>query len=359
MLSFFSLCSIYFFTKLAHSEKKDSSILTIIGYILSSSIIIYTHVLGFFILLIEALLFFVYNKEIGKNKKKIIISAIAIFILYLPWAKFFIPQLRYMLNFFSMKYLNLINGGDIAILISAALALTLIIFIIVSYSFLRTNYAEKFANFIKSIINKINDSKTKRVNYIFFLLSLVVLIIYAIFIPKLISVTFFRAVYFIVPYIIIFFAHRFLILKSKNMKYILAALFLIINFTALIMHYSIQTNADWRNASPFLDNHVTDDDIILFDKGTGYNIHSYYSQTSPDYFELTERIDPDRFNPDQIYVASESDVLEKISTKKGVWLVLWRNWRTKDHFKEMLDKNLELNFSTSFEGITIYYYNKI
>lgn len=85
--TFFASLSIYFLQLLL----KRNYILYILGYMLSTSALIYVHYDGFFLIFAQFLYILLSHKERVKN---FILYQLAVFILYIPWISQFITQLK-------------------------------------------------------------------------------------------------------------------------------------------------------------------------------------------------------------------------------------------------------------------------
>ena len=83
-----TLLSVYFL--LNALKQKKASCWT--AHVLSSTLLIYTHYFGFFILLFEYLFLLIYWKVYKKSLKSIVLSGVGIFLLYLPWMPALLKQ---------------------------------------------------------------------------------------------------------------------------------------------------------------------------------------------------------------------------------------------------------------------------
>lgn len=81
------VCSLYFMFELLFQEKKYS----LLGYIISNLIIIYTHFFGAFFILFQLIVLFIYQEKL-QNKKRIILGHLWMFISMIPFGIFMLIQ---------------------------------------------------------------------------------------------------------------------------------------------------------------------------------------------------------------------------------------------------------------------------
>lgn len=318
LVGLFSIISFYCLYLIVKENKKIYSLF----FIISNILMIYTHLIGFAVIALEILLIYYYKKN-----KKFTIPFLIIFLFYIPWIKYAINQIDYMLKYFSYKYFSI----NITIFFTyiSIIFFCFIISIMIKYDFVRK-------------AKLLSENKN-----VFVFVSIMFIILYYVSLNILTTITLVRATIFLFPLIIIFFCKR--VLSFKN-GYVLLLLFLIVSIIGLFMLYNVNSNSNWRSTSKYLEKEVKEDTVI-FDKGIGYNMFSYYSNKSISYITTNEKL----YNGTIIVIPKE-EIYEKIND--SVWLVTWRNWRTKEYYKNVLDEKYTLQFEKNFSDINIYKYKK-
>jgi hypothetical protein len=159
-----------------------------------------------------------------------------------------------------------------------------------------------------------------------------------------------RYLFFMLPLAYLFIALGTETIKSRRLRAAVIVAFVLLNCFALYTYYSGTTKPEWRKAVEFVDGNAVAGEVVVFDTGYSEIIYDYYDG-SLEVFGLVKR------NADvEDSKAYIKQVISELKQKNGVWLVLYRNFVTKDFYKQELEKELTLVNSTEFFEIKVHHF---
>ena len=332
-----------------------------IGFIITNTILLYTHYFSFFILFFEFLFIFTFIKKYIKNFKQIFISGLTIFILYIPWIPALINQvtLGSPTGRFagSPTIINLITAltrfnSWISPDLNTRLALRtfnifqlplsgwiLIISVILITIFLILSFI--YGLLILKFITKDPLKYQKLILLLFWL-------IIPIFIPFAISVVSPKsAIFSSIRYIIFASPPYYLIAslgisKLKKFKPIFLLIIVILSISPLYSYYTNFDNQQWREAVDFINQNPNE--FIIIQKENGILPFKYYHP------ELNNVISVDNLE----------QFIPIIKNKNSFWLILALEKFTDPQglVKKYADLNFKLIEEKEFTGIKVYHYTK-
>ena len=273
ILGFFTLLSIYFFIRFT----KRANIRNIVGYTISSILMIYTHIFSLFVIVMQNIYFFtilIFSKRNSRKKETDfslsdwVVTQLFIILSFSSWIPVLltqtgtgemwtsIPTAFSLIDTFS-KY----SGSFFVLLLFLSLCLMKIIQFI---------HSKKHKIKIKpKIIYKLFDSQQNRSLYL-----ISVWISALVFIPFVVSIFF--PIYSTRYTIGASFAFYILIasiiskLRYKNAKIIVVALIVILSLMNLAPYYSQPNKTQWRQVAEYIDTNANYNDLVLFVPGCFY-----------------------------------------------------------------------------------------
>ena len=105
---------------------------------------------------------------------------------------------------------------------------------------------------------------------------------------------YFRFVY-VVPAFYLVISRGAVAIKSKRLSGILVGLLILINFTGWFIYVfdESQQREQWRQAANFVENRVTDDDVIIFEYPKPFSPYRWYSKKPTQVHGVTNSISAD------------------------------------------------------------------
>jgi uncharacterized membrane protein len=317
LLCLLSLLSIYYFLKLLEGKSRYA----LAGYIVTSALMMYTHVYSFFIIAAENLywltLFFATRDTFKRIWKRWLIAQVILAVLFVPWLSvqlqqfsrvqqgFWIPKLPPRLLLYTLE----MYAGSYQL----AWVLSLLIVLAVFSSWKGWN--ERIATESSTDESRLLQGRLKL--YLLLLwLACPILLPYIIsqfsspiFLPKYTIVA--------LPAFVILAARGLLSLRFHQLRMIVGLLLVGFSLVVLKNYYSSYKKDLWREAVASFSQLAKPDDLVLFNDRSGQVPFDYYLRRSdidekpfPDFqLELTERS-----LPDALVYATEG--------RKRIWLVV-------------------------------------
>ncbi|MFX0202078.1 MAG: glycosyltransferase family 39 protein [Candidatus Hodarchaeota archaeon] len=349
LMALLTLLSIYFFVKLL--EKR--SLVVAIGYILSSILLMYTHLFGLFIIVaqnIYLVTLFLLSSEVYKLgfKRWILLQGILI-VLFIPWIRILISQVLVVQSGFwipapSIRSIiaSFLEYSGSVLLLPCFLILSS--FSMITYEKTRGNIAWK--DFFESIESYSWNVSLSNINKIYLLL---VWLFIPIIFPFVIS-HFSAPIYITKATISASLAFYLLVAKgisNINYKYKFVIASIIVAFSLLnIWKYYTEVNKEqWRDVANYIDTNAEHGDLLLFNAGfCQENAFDYYSERT----DLIKKPFPEKTR-DVFYFSTvdEEDVKELMPTVDGynrVWVILSHS---RDH-NGLIEKTLRESYNLSY-----------
>lgn len=292
LLCLLSLLSFYYFLKLLEGKK---SRLALAGYIITSALMMYTHVYSFFILAAQNLyvliLLFASRDMFKRNWKRWLVAQIALLVLFLPWLSvqmqqfsrvqegFWIPKLPPGLLLYTLKMYA--GSNYLAWILSVLIALAVFV------GWRGWKEAPAAAMSSGEIKNSVMVSRLKLWLLLLWLLCPVLL-------PYLVSQ--FSSPIFLPKYTIaalpaftILAARGLSSLRFHQLRLIVVLLLVWFSFSTLKNYFGSLKKDLWREAISSFSNLAKPNDLVLFHDQSGRDPFNYYYRRD----DLVERPFPD------------------------------------------------------------------
>lgn len=369
LIIFLALLTVYFLL----SALRQHKVIYWFGYVLSATLLIYSHYFGFFILAFEGLYLLLFWKTYKDSLSKAMISAVGIFALYVPWIpalirqivdskllgiflgqnilidlarifvqfnSWFVPdqQTRIALRdlYSSMQNFSTTNFHNVSFLSWATVISVLGLTLLLGLYFLLP---------ISNKNNRLTSIYFKDKNYIFLLMWFIIPIGIAILLTLIVQTSpifgFVQHVLYVTPAYYILAANG--ILKSKKYPIVLA-LVVVLSILPLQSYYSNFDKEQWKETTQYLSANRLPGELVAVHMRSNILVIKYYYN------------DMDRVVP----VMDVDELKLKIKNEKSVWLI----YASEKFFdpqltiKNYLDTNFKLDKNIEFTGIKIFHYTK-
>ena len=354
-----TLLSMYFFIRLLNRR----SYVFLMGYILFSILLMYSHVYGLFIIIsqnIYVFVLFLLSKEAYKlNTKRWISIQIILIILFVPHIIILVKQIfnaNILLSWIPKPYIKTIiasfstySGSELLLL----LFLILSSFSIVSIERISGNF--DWRNIFKSFESYCWKIRLLNTNKVFLLLLWLITPIILPFIISRVSTPIYHTRYTIVASL------PFYLLVSKGIsnishKYfrsIIIILIITFSFVYIWGYYTEVNKEQWRDVANYIDSNAQKDDLILFNPSYCiYDGFNYYSKR----VDLTKKQFPEKTD----YVDRENigELEPLVRGYNRVWVILSHSKDKKGLIKTTLIKTYNLSYNKKYKGIRVYMFKK-
>ena len=354
-----TLLSMYFFIKIL----REKSYKFFFGYILSSTLLIYSHIYGLFIIIsqnIYIIALFILSKEIyGFNLKRWILIQILLIILFIPWVNIFITQTFNVLQvgfWTPLPSLSSIEASFKTYSGSSTLLFWLFMilspFSVIKYEKISGDFSWK--NFFRSMelyrwkISLLNTDK------IFLLLLWLLTPIILPFTISRLSTPIYHTKYTIVASL------AFYLLVSKGIsnipyrciKIIVVIVIIAFSMVYLQRYYTKINKQQWRDVANYIDKNANKLDMLLFHAGAMNIAFNYYSKRT----DLIKR----RF-PEKGGKVDEETIKELEPTVEGyrrVWIILSHSKDEKELITKKLTEAYSLSYQKKYVGIKLLFFER-
>ena len=341
LLVFLTLLSTFLFVRLL----KKRTWFNQSSYILFTALLLYTHYLSFFIIFFQNIIFFLFypKKEFGKW----IMGQFLILLLYVPWLPFFYNQFSSIHNSLKIRFISKLGMpyfiGNLGVFL---FVIPLLLFFIIGIWLYVAGFNKKIIPFMKWI--RISD-------YLLVFFIGVFIVLYFLFIPKLITPIFFtRYPIFLFFLFYIALSRILLILKNKKAALILFLLFIFLNIFAL---YSYNSSFDkkepWSKANSIISASDENSVILFFWEASQLPFDYYYNGNSTE-IQLKRGTEEEMGD----YINS---IKEELLIYDNWWLVLSHSYDGGEFYKAKLRDlyaDYSITSSVSFNGIELINYRK-
>jgi mannosyltransferase len=349
-----TLISMYYLIKLnKEGGKRTASIV----YVLSSVLLIYSHIFGLFIIFAQntyiITLHLFSKKETAISLKHWISMQAILFFLFLPWVPTFIARV---LDDARGSYLDVptkriiyttieIYTGEYILWISLLLAFLSMATIQLIKG---ANNDEPLFQLIEKLKFEVRLLNPK--SHFLLLLWLCIPVFLPFFLSKVLT-PFYEIRYTIVaaPAFYLLVASGIGNIRRISIRSAVVVLVIAFNMLNLYDYYHDVTHEQWRTVAGYIDNHARDDDLILFN--SKYCIKyafNYYSQT-----QVMRKFLPKKKN--RYDSNGLQDLRKLVSEHPRVWVVLSHPDEDKQFIETLNRRYQPLEFK-EYRGITLYLY---
>lgn len=369
LLVLLAMLSVYFLYKMLSSQKLFNKI----GYSISTSLMIYTHYYGLFILLFEGIYVLILIKTHRNYIKNIIMPWIIVFLAYLPWlpsliklalkgqglnvihgpltisqlARLFVSISSWVSLDFDTRY-SLVNSQFNHITLLGGLTIASVILISLLFYFL---FLKEFLIFIMIIIKK-KENIFKQKNYLFLVLWLII----PIFVPLIIAVLFPKSSAFGDIRYVLFATPAFYIIISKSIAGIknlrinafkIISIILLLSVMPIYSYYANYDKGQYREAAESLASRVREGEIVVVHGSPILLPFNYYYSRYPVKVEFFRSFSVD-------------ELKQFVDSKNEFWVVLsmLRQYDPKNLFVKYLDENFVVVEKKEFIDVKVIKYKR-
>lgn len=341
LLAFLTLVSFYYYLKVVTSDRR----LYVLGYLLSSILMLYTHYYGFLIIAAQNIFFFanyLKTRNLGAlSLKKWLTYQIMLGVLYLPGFVLFAKHTVAIQGGFWLPEPTLTAIGRTFVVYSGSFLLCLVLFICLILSFLSLIKT-------KNKLDTTSDSQDLPLSFNnrFYLLLLWLLV--PILLPFLLSlfstpVLLYR--YTIGASLAFYLLAAIGIVQSGRRTLILILILLIIVLSSINLekYYGSVNKYQWRETISFIEDNATSGDYIAVSPVFEIETANYYRQR------------------DDIHYLKMSDDLLFIADigNKNLWLVLADHARTeREALEDAMRQRYKLVDQQKYKSLNLYKYRK-
>ena len=367
---FLALLSVYFLM----SALKKKKPLYWAGHVISSTLLVYTHYFGVFVLIFEYLFMLVFIKKYIKYANSILLSCLGIFILYLPWFPALFRQIldkNYLESFLGSRnilydiaiiytqfnswftpdletrisiravYHSLSEFKDINIYGVSLIGIFTMVSVMLITVLLGTVFLSSV--FIKD--KKFTFSRLKEEKYIFllmwFLAPIVIPIILTLIFPKSPVFGFVQYTLFGLPAYIIILSNGLMKIKKYLAVLVILAMLSILPLNSL---YSNAGKQEWREVGKYLNDNREGSEFIAVNKDNHVFPLNYY-------YKRMQNVEG---------VKNPEEFMSKIGKPRKFILVYSSEsfGDPKGELKNYLDANYRITKKVEFTGIKVFHYSR-
>lgn len=356
-----TLFSMYFFIKLLKKGEQKN----LVGYILSSILLMYSHIYGLFIIIsqnVYLIALFLLSKEAYKPslKRWILIQVILIF-LFAPWATTIL--ISQMSNTQSISHIPIPSKMSIIgsfITYSGSQLLLLPFLILSSYAIIvyeKTNGNFDWRNVFKSLEGYCWKIRLLNTGEIYLLLVWLLTPIILPFIISKFSTPIYSTRYTIVAslafYLLV--AKGIRNIRNNHVTSIIISVIIAFSLVGVWEYYTKINKQQWRDVANYIDTNATNADLLLFNPG-------YYKDSVFDYYSKRADLIKKPFPKEGPHVNEENikELDPAIKGYKRVWVILPRdpNGDKKGLITSTLNDSYDQLYHMSYKGINLFLFGK-
>jgi mannosyltransferase len=353
-----TLLSMYFFVRLLNKQNFRD----LCGYALSSTLLIYSHIYGLFIIIAQniyliSLVLFSKDDYRPDLKRWVLVQAV-LMALFIPWVKISLTQILAGKSYSSIPMPSKLSIIDSFISYSGSqlmflLFLTVSFFSVVGYEKINGTFNRK--NFLRSLEHYSWEMHLLETDKITFLL---LWLLTPVVLPFIIS-RFWTPIYSTRYTIMGSLAFYLLVargiskMRHKHVKTIIITAIITFSFISLREYYVNINKEQWRDVAHFTDMNAKDEDLLLFNSGACQKlVFDYYSKRT----DLTKKPFPRKGR-----LINEENIKEldpAVEGYKRVWVILSHSHDKKGLITSTLDESYDQLYHMSYIGINVFLFGK-
>ncbi|MDX6693300.1 MAG: mannosyltransferase [Blastocatellia bacterium] len=362
LLALLSLCSLYFFLKL-FDETKERRALRLAGYVLTTSLLMHTHVYGFFIIIAENIFFFALYFSRADFKRALLarwlILQAALVALFLPWLSVMLRQFERVQQGFWIPQPTLDFLRQTWMLYSGSTLLALLFIPLVALGL----FARRDASDAHSTEERAFHPATIARSRLPFsarekMLLMLLWFLSPILIPFVLSQKL-ASIY--LPKYTIAASTAFLVLAARGImsvrfdraRVVLVAVVLGLSFAQMRGYWSAPHKDFWRESASYFEHTAQAGDLVIFHQGNGQVPFQYYSKRGD-----TKQL---RFPSDapQLTLAEVGAALQPlVEGHNRVWLVASHQTEVTELIKKQLGEWNKVTEHRIDPGVELYLFEK-
>lgn len=359
LMTLLTLLSIYFFVKLI----RERSLIASIAYMLSSILLMYTHVYGLFIIIAENIYIvtlFLFSKESRKLNFRIWILLQAILIaLFTPWISALSKQVMAIESGFYITKPSILSIIQ-TFYISSGSKLLLFLFIILSFfsvlTYEKIEGGIDWKDLFKSIESYQLNIRFSNVVRIYLLSVWLLTPIILPFIISKVSGPIYRDKYTIAAslafYILVAAGIR--NIDYKYIKLAIIAIIIVFSLVSVRRYYTTINKQQWREVANYIDSNAKHGDLLLF--------NGFFTQTPFDYYskrtDLNKRGFPKGWKDAHVDEENIKELGPTVEGNNRVWVILCYSGDSQGLIKKTLGESYNLSYDNKYFEIEVYLFEK-
>jgi uncharacterized membrane protein len=355
LLCLLTLLSMYFFIKLLAGKSR----LVLAGYILSSTLLMYTHVYSIFILAAQNLYWlslpFVSRETFTQTWKRWTLAQVALVVLFLPWLSVLMQQVSRVQKGFWIPRQPPRALFDTFIVFASSRQLALIFFPLVALAIFLGCFGQSEESALESSTGETKENVlTSRLKIYLLLLWLLCPIILPFIVSEFSSPIFLPK--YTIPAslaFIILAARGFLGVRFHQLRMLLVLFIACFSLIDLRNYYGAVKKDVWRDAVSNFERLARPGDVVLFNERPGQSPFDYYNKRR----DLIEKPFPD-YNS-ELKAENIGELLKsEVEGHERVWLVLSHPGILTPLIPQQLEEWYALVAHRSDPGVEIYLFEK-
>jgi len=354
LLILLTLLSMYYFIKLLAGRSR----LALAGYILSSALMMYTHVYSLFIIAAQNIflvsLVFFSRQAFRRTLKRWVPAQIALLVLFLPWLSVLMQQVSRVQKGFWIPRLPPSALFDTLVTYAGSIQLAWIFFPLASLAIF-LGWKGSTENRGEPLLNDATGSELDSRLKTHFLVLWFVCPIILPFIVSRFSSPIFLPKYTIPASLgfIILVARGFFTVRYHQLRMVLILLIAGFSLIALRSYYTADRKDKWRDAVASFQKLARPNDVVLFNQQSGYGPFDYYARRA----DLIEIPFPDYSS--ELRVDNVAELLKPVvEGRDRVWLVLSHQGILSPLIVEQLKEWYAITAHREDPGVEIYLFEK-
>ena len=352
-----TILSMYSFIRLSLLNKKWGAL----GYLFFSSLLIYSHIYGLFIILAQNIYLLTAYKYQNSTKELFRwgLLQFCLLILFLPWLNVFLSQANSVVNkgFWISKpgLVTLINSFS-ALSGSKYLFLLYLIILLTFFFTLGQNRKSLSLSNLFMLFNqdrkKIGINRSNSLYLLFLWLFIPIVLPFAI---SNVSTPVFHLRYLIVssPALYLLVGGSIVYYKNQYSHRIITTLIILISLWTLFSYYANPQKEQWRDIAALIDNEAIPNDLVLFNSGRCINrVFNYYSKGEG----FVKKPFPE--NTRDVEMNNIKKLKDITKDRKRVWLILSHSGKQSYLINEEMKKEFLIKRNEDFIGIKLFLYEK-
>jgi uncharacterized membrane protein len=362
LLAFLSLCSLYFFLKLFDQTKERRRGWRLVGYVLTTSLLMHTHVYGFFIIIAEnlfvaSLLF--KNKELLRRMlARWLLLQASLVLLFLPWLSVMLRQFERVQQGFWIPQPTLDFLRQTWLLYSGSTLLALLFIPLVALGLLARSDARSDGHSTEERAQPTAAGRRLPLGAGEKMLLMLLWFLAPILIPFALSQKL-ASIY--LPKYTIAASTAFLVLAARGImslrfdraRVVLVAVVLGLSLAQMRGYWSAPHKDYWRESASYFEHTAQAGDLVLFHQGNGQVPFEYYSKRD----DIKQAALPD--DPSQLTTANVGSVLQPlVAGHNRVWLVASHQNEGTESVKKQLGEWYKVTEHRIDPGVELYLFEK-
>ncbi|NQU95861.1 MAG: glycosyltransferase family 39 protein [Candidatus Omnitrophica bacterium] len=347
LMPLFGLISMYFFVKLLSEDKYGKS------YIVTNTLLIYTHHSGLLIILVQniyflTVLFFGKKKTLKINLKRWVLSQAVIAILCIPLVRYWIVfLLNIQGNPFWIPQPSATSLMKTFTDYSGSFPVLLLFLLLIGFSLIT----------YKNTKPKMNLSGGSRYYLLLLWLSVPIVVPFAI---SQVSAPLYTSKYIMTASLAFYIlaAKGISIIKNNKLKYAVVSIIVIFSLVSIVKQYKRIDKPQWREVSNYITENAKPDDLLMFNDPASKKeiFNDYYFKRT----DVEEKIFPGKINAPYMLPTYENveKLFESVKGHDRVWIILSHTLDGDKVIKKTFKESYNIVYYGRYNSIELFLFEK-